>query len=391
MKLSRIGLPKLRAESDELLHLDALRFVAAIGVVVYHLAEIFALRPVTALGRLASSLNLFVDLFFTISGFVISWIYAGRISNAADYGRFMQKRIARIGPLHWLLLGAFVALAWISARLSHGAKPLSLDCFLPNLFFLHATGVCHALSFNYPSWSISAEMVMYALFPAYLVIARDWRRGAVVILAIAAALTIAIALTGSRPWWRWTYDFGVLRAIPAFLLGVVLYRIRAFLSRITAAPLLVWIALAAFFVASAMGAPKGAILLPLIYLIGGLGVAADLRGATSFVRRLGPAGQLTYSLYMWHGFLLAVITSATVQHLLGNPHGGRYRIFVSALMLTLLPVSYLSLFFFEQPARRWMGRLGAPPRASEARHGEHSGTAQPHAVQAPKRRSLPGG
>lgn len=362
-----LRLPRLRAESDELLHLDALRFVAAVGVVIYHLSEVFAVAPLTTVGRLTGSLNLFVDLFFIISGFVISWVYGDRIVTATDYGRFLQKRLARIGPLHWLLLAGFVALAWLSSAISRDARPLSLACFWPNVFFLHAMGVCSALSFNYPSWSISAEMLMYVLFPIYLAVTRDWRRGLFVVLASAIALTAWAAWAGFRPWWDWTYDFGALRAVPAFLFGVVLYRVRAALARLPAAGWLVWIALGAFFCAAAFGASKGVVLLPLIYLLGGVAVAADLQGSTAFVRRLGPSGQMTYSVYMWHAFLLAIITSSSVQNLLGNPQGPWFQIVVSGFMLLLIPISYISLFGFERPARRWLGGLARPSRSAASR------------------------
>lgn len=348
--------PKLRAESDELLHLDALRFIAALGVVFYHIWEVLKLEPVDALGRLVTSLNLFVDLFFVISGFVISWVYAGRIRTTGDYGRFMHKRVARLWPLHLLLIAGFIGLYFLSSALSDGAKPVSFECLGPHLLMLQGTGICSVPMFNFPSWSISAEMFMYALFPVYAVVARDWRVGLVAVLLVCLGLTLASP--GPRPWWEWTHDFGVLRAVPGFLLGMVLYGLRGRLAQIPASRQLVWVVLALFFVAAAAGLPKGGVLLPLIYILAAVGIAADMRGPTALVRALGPAGQLTYSIYMWHVFLLAVITSSTVLGLLGNPQGNSLLLAVTALMGLIFPVAYGSLFLIEKPARRWVSKLG---------------------------------
>ena len=355
-------LPRLRPESDELLHLDALRFIAAVGVVLYHIWEVLGLGPVDPASRAISSLNLFVDLFFVISGFVISWVYAGKIKTVQDYGRFLHKRVARLWPLHLLLLGGFIALGAVSEMMSGGSLAPRFDCFWPHVLLLHGMGVCAAPMFNYPSWSISAEMGMYALFPVYLLVARDWRAGLLAVLLATLALTALSPPT--RPWWEWTHDLGVLRAVPGFLLGVVFYWVRGTLARIPAARALVWVALALFLGAAALGLPKGPVLLPLVYVVGALGIAADLRGPTAFVRHLGPAGQLTYSVYMWHAFLLALITSSTVQGLIGNPVGNDLRTWVIGLMAVIFPISYVSLFWIEQPARRWINRLGSSRRGA---------------------------
>jgi peptidoglycan/LPS O-acetylase OafA/YrhL len=364
-------LPALLAESDELLHLDALRLIAAVGVIFVHLAEKFGEQGHGALGRLAGSLNLFVDLLFVISGFVISWVYGDRIRGRSDYARFMQRRVARLAPLHWLILEGFVALEVLSQLLS-GRGEQSFACFWPNVLFLHATGICSGPSFNYASWSISAEMVMYLLFPGFLLLVRDWRAGLFAAAALALALSAVSVWTGHRPWWEWTFDFGMFRAAPGFLFGMVLSQVRPRLRQVPFARILVWVALALFFAAAAAGLPKGAMLLPLIYLVGVLGFAADLQGPSRVARALGPGGQLTYSIYMWHAFLLALVTSSSVQALLGHPAGAAYRLWVSGLMLLIFPISYLSLFLFEQPARRWLGTRRRPgqkgfvPRPSAA-------------------------
>ncbi len=52
--------------------------------------------------------NLFVDLFFVVSGFVIACQYFGRVSDAASIGRFLWRRLARIYPLHLATLAFYL-------------------------------------------------------------------------------------------------------------------------------------------------------------------------------------------------------------------------------------------------------------------------------------------
>jgi peptidoglycan/LPS O-acetylase OafA/YrhL len=75
--------------------LEGLRLVASLGIIVYHFVP-YASGGLAAEDRLA----LFVDLFFVISGVVIAHAYTGRINSFGDYRDFLQKRVARLYPLH---------------------------------------------------------------------------------------------------------------------------------------------------------------------------------------------------------------------------------------------------------------------------------------------------
>ena len=88
---------KLRPASGEMLNLDFLRFIASAGIVAYHSIEYFLPRESReALAAHTKGMTLFVDLFFVISGFVIAYVYHGRISTFATYATFMQRRVGRL-------------------------------------------------------------------------------------------------------------------------------------------------------------------------------------------------------------------------------------------------------------------------------------------------------
>ncbi|MEJ1939030.1 acyltransferase family protein, partial [Nostoc sp. NIES-2111] len=95
-----------------MLRLDALRLIAALGVVVFHFNRYLDLDGRwDAVNHTVRAFNLFVDLFFVVSGYVISSVYATRITSLGAYGDFLLKRVARLGPLHWATLAFYVVLA----------------------------------------------------------------------------------------------------------------------------------------------------------------------------------------------------------------------------------------------------------------------------------------
>jgi hypothetical protein len=86
---------RLRAQSGEMLHLDLLRLVASVGIVVHHSIEF--LFPVVDRARLLDwtmGLALFVDLFFVISGYVISYVYCDRLGSIGGYLSSFSEGVA---------------------------------------------------------------------------------------------------------------------------------------------------------------------------------------------------------------------------------------------------------------------------------------------------------
>jgi peptidoglycan/LPS O-acetylase OafA/YrhL len=91
-------------------------------------------------------------------------------------------------------------------------------------------------------------------------------------------------------------------------------------------------------------------------------VGADAAGPTGTVaRRLAPWAQLSFSLYLLHPIALKMglnWVGVNVLHL----NGDGMRLWVLAWIVALFPIAYLSLVFFERPARDWISGLGQRPR-----------------------------
>jgi peptidoglycan/LPS O-acetylase OafA/YrhL len=352
----------LKLESDRMIYLDLLRIVSSYMIIVYHFQQQLDLGAgvAAALHARLDGFALAVDLFFFISGFVIASVYTGRIAGVADFRTFMAKRVARLAPLHWATFAVFALFGVLNA-LGHlpSNHPEIYDprCALPNALLLHAFGLCSSLTFNYVSWSISAEMGMYLLFPLLaVVVARRWL-ALPLALALIAVLTIVSERSGWS-WLEWTFDGGVVRALPTFLLGMIAFQHRALLARLPWAAGWLGLACAAFLAGCAIAWPKSW-LLPIVYAVALLGIAASEQPSSRWARRIAPLGQLTYSLYMLHPLVQAVVLTGIGATFL-KFSGTSMNLFVLLGAFLMLPIAWASLVLFERPARRWLTKaLGA--------------------------------
>jgi len=205
--------------------LDAFRFIAALGIVLHHCAIYADAMGWQSHVTMFDNFRLCVDFFFALSGFVLMHVHGSAITSGSDYLRFLQKRLARISPLHALMVIVFIMLALAVAgrpMATRIAPVLDPATALPNLMLLHSFGVTQTLSLDFPSWSISAEWFLYLLFPTLAAfVLRIGPRGAIF---AAIAFAMALALTRDafdlRDWTRSTFDFGMLRALPSFLAGI---------------------------------------------------------------------------------------------------------------------------------------------------------------------------
>lgn len=357
----RIWFPPLRAESDKLRNLDLLRLIAAYGVVLYHFNAYLPNLEMPIHPRWWF-LPLFVDLFFTISGFVICFIYFDRMSTWADYAIFMKRRFARLVPLHWLTLLVFAA---IGVAVYFGVSVKEPDrydwqCFLPNLFLIQSLHVCNRLTFNFPSWSISVEMLMYLVFPLFCMAAR---RSPWILLVAAVCIVAGLTMSdfsGHDPhkfWADYTYAGGFERGVPSFLIGMCLFVWRDKLTAIPKPELAMHVSLLAF-----MGLGMAGItpfyLLPLVYIIAAAAVSADLQGKISTLpARLAVGGQLTYAIYMLHPLAATVLLSFVGQRVIGL--GDSAMLAWCVIVALLLPLgAYVSFMWFETPMRRWISGWG---------------------------------
>lgn len=338
-------------------HLDGLRIIAAGAVVVLHYSDYFKDQSV---GRFmidhTRHLGLFVDLFFVVSGFVIARQYFGRVGAAASIGRFIWRRLARIYPLHLATLAFYVMLALAlhsgMARTDNPARYPFSD--LPaQLLLLHAFDG-ERLTFNFPSWSLSAEMFCYLLFPIVAMIAA--RRKALIIALVALpalANSLWAEAAGTTPWADWLNQGGAFRALPGFNLGVACYLFRGEIARWPIVPGLLMTSLAAFIVLGSHLSAMAALIA--VYLIALLAIQPDCAGRSTLFSKLGLDrwSSLTYSCYMLH-IPVATIVITFGSRLLSFASSDAKLILAPLAVAVLAVASVLSLRYFETPLRRYL-------------------------------------
>lgn len=348
----------VRAQSEEMLHLDLARLIASIGIVAHHSIEFFV--PVTdrtALTEKTMGLALFVDLFFAISGFVIAYVYHERALSGAGYLKFLQRRLGRLVPLHWLTL--FISmLVWLAFLLLGygGNHPPSFQpaCIIETAVLVHSFVGCDGYIFNGVSWSISTEMVMYVVaFPVIAIVATRYRWAPIV--GLIGGLCFLVWKEGPAVWW-WVDVNPLLRAIPSFCFGAALFYNGSWVSRLPAPALIFTVSMTALVITMATGAPH-LIELFLAYTVVAAAVAADYAvKPASIVKKLAPFGQLTYSIYMWHGLFILVVMNAIGDKLL---HARPIAMIPLAAVCwgAIALASYVSFSYIENPARRWVDGL----------------------------------
>lgn len=345
----------MQEAKDDTRHLDALRIIAAGAVVVLHYSDYVRDH---AFGRFMVEhtlhFNLFVDLFFVVSGFVIAGQYLDKVDDPASIARFVWRRLARIYPLHLATLGFYLIVAALLhagvVRVDNPARyPLS---DLPaQLLLLHAFNG-ERLTFNFPSWSLSAEMFCYLLFPLIAALAAWRRKMAVALVAIPAiANTLYASATGSEPWAAWINSGGAFRALPGFTLGMACYLFRHRIARWPVVPGTLTVALAAFILLG-WRLPEMAVLVA-VYAIAVLAIQCDRCSRASLLTRLHlyRGAPFTYSCYMLHIPVATVVLTVGGRLLPSSLPGGKLMLLPLAV-LVLAVASVLSYHRFEAPLRR---------------------------------------
>ena len=166
--------------------LTSLRIGAAIWVLVYHFRDHLGL-DLDRLGLVAKG-YLGVDLFFILSGFILSHVYLSRVEEKRfNYGSFLWARLSRIYPVHLVTLAATMAIWLVAMKMGARFDPVAFDPkVLPqHLLLIHAWGTTPSVQWNFPSWSISAEWFAYLIFPV----------AAVLVLALRRVAWLAVALS----------------------------------------------------------------------------------------------------------------------------------------------------------------------------------------------------
>ena len=149
--------------------LTGLRFLAAMGVVFYHFSLPILKGRSAILLNLAGAGYIAVDLFYLLSGFILTYSYLSPEGTLLGSRRnFYISRFARIYPAYFL---AFVLAApsdiATSLHVNHLATAIAKLAVsaVSVLTLQQAWTPWTAWDWNFPAWSVSVEVFFYLLFP----------------------------------------------------------------------------------------------------------------------------------------------------------------------------------------------------------------------------------
>ena len=204
------------ATSRRVGELDALRGLAAFGVMVFHYTTQYG-REIGHIPRLGLGFpagNYGVNLFFLISGYVI-FMTLERTRSAAD---FVVSRFSRLYPAYW---AAMLVTSWFVYTIGLPQQRISgADWWLDLTMLQQILGGEH-LDGSY--WTLQVELFFYLNMLALFML--GWLRKIRIVLACWLALSAmqAIAQLEHMHFSYTLREMLILRHIPFFALGILFY------------------------------------------------------------------------------------------------------------------------------------------------------------------------
>ncbi|MBO9622162.1 MAG: acyltransferase [Sphingomonas sp.] len=347
--------------SDSVRQLAGLRGLAALAVVLHH-ATVTVSHGARGLPG-----QIFVDLFFVLSGYVMCLAYMRAADRPIRWHAFAAARFARLYPLH-LFTAATAALVTVLLPPSGEAAPVWLDApqlvkelTLTMAFPWHG----QAGAVNAPAWSISVEWWTYFLvFPVLSVVLPRVRRWLLPLLFLGGpALLVAIALSSKGLWIVGGIAFA--RAATGFAAGVAVCLFARGTKRRPSALFTDLLCAAVFgliYLWSIAVGNDAWFLAPAFPLL--IWALAEGEPASLWQRALasGPVvflGAISYSIYLDHPIIVMLLAHA-------DPFGvvrSDVPMCLTTVVLTL-PVAALTWRWIECPAQRTL--RGAATRSTPA-------------------------
>src|SRR4051794_6106098 len=285
---------------NDLLGIQALRAVAALLVVAYHAVEHWtAHRPGYGPGQYWPNGSAGVDVFFVISGLVMTISVRRNAGRSRPTWTFAQDRIIRIVPLYWfvttLKITAVVALPSLVANVN--LDPLYVAGSYALLPLYEGNRLIEPVL---PvGWTLTYEMFFYILVAASLLLRTPLTRICAPVLMVVAIYAITTSSQGFANTIVLEFLFGIA-------IGNAIPRLQAL------APIL-GLSLGAFaFVALLIMPPIDTLARPLTWGVPAAVIVAAAVSTEMTLRRLMPrwlltAGNASYATYLTHGFVVPAV------------------------------------------------------------------------------------
>ncbi|KQZ78512.1 acyltransferase family protein [Pseudomonas sp. Root562] len=348
----RLSHPKYRPD------IDGLRAIAVLSVVAFH-----------AFPSLIQGGFVGVDVFFVISGFLISSIIFGSLErNSFSFYEFYSRRVSRIFPALLLVLAGTWALGWFillaDEYMQLGKHIAGGSAFISNYVLRAEAGYFDNSADTKPLlhlWSLGIEEQFYLLWPLMLWAAYKLRINALALIITVGGASFALNVMGVvtdpvatfySPQTRfWELLIGSLLAYVSMYKNQIFYRWRSIdgpvIRNTQSASGLVCLVIAFSLTTKSNQFPGWWALLPSIgaALIIAAGPYAWFNKAVLSSRLLVWIGLISFPLYLWHWPLLSFI------HIMEGGEASTITLVVTVFIAIAL--AWLTYVFIERPLRQF--------------------------------------
>jgi peptidoglycan/LPS O-acetylase OafA/YrhL len=373
--------------------LDGVRGIAILTVLLGHLTDYGGMQPAVLADRLYHRVALLgglgVDLFFVLSGFLITGILLAAKGQPDYFRNFYARRLLRIFPVYY----GFLILVFVVAPALGGAGP-ALQATLPDQVWYWSYLANFRIAFHgWPEfggvghfWSLAVEEQFYFVWP--LIVAFTPRRTFIALCGVLIACGPLVRVTmwlGGLPPMANVLTIARADALALGALLAVLVRAPGGVQRLTlwlrpiaaaaAVALAVMLIWAGGWNTSLPVIPIGGRSLTIIASAGLIAVAIGAHPA-GWVHRVLTSrllvfyGAISYGLYVVHPPLLLWLRNSGLSVNVLPRWGGSQLpgqlVVIAVGTLISTAIAYLSFRYFELPFIRLKARFTSPPPAPSA-------------------------
>lgn len=351
----------LPSKQSNLCNIDLLRGLATIAILIWHYQHFYypkagmqlagwspEQQPMfTSLEWLYLKGEWAVRFFWILSGFIFFHVYAQR--RGISVREFFVNRFSRLYPLHFITLCLVSMLQLFSMTMFNHFQIYPENNpyhFFLNLIFASHWGLQSGFSFNAPIWSVSVEVLAYAIFLCYL-------------KGVGASLLSSAA-------WLWCSLFflefnhgAIAECIGFFSLGgcvhelgeVVRKRLGTVGNAACAAVLLLAVSVFLISGKNLSDARVHWLLFPTL-----IWFASALDGINVSAGRVGVVfGHLTYASYLIH-IPVQIIIIITLDGMIGSRSAVDSPLFLFGFVGSVLVLAWLTYIYVERPAQSYFRR-----------------------------------
>ncbi len=332
---------------SRLQHLDALRGIAIIAVIITHACA--AMGPIT--GAWGVDFANGVQLFYMLSAYTLFFIYnSGHRVEKHKTRDFYLRRFFRIAPLFYLLLAVY-AIGYATFQPEHSPSAFHL---ISAALFINGAFPAYLNSIIGVEWSIAIEMTFYLVAPLlFRWVTSAERAFALVVISLVVAEYTNIWLSRHPEFYSAEPAFPIFwfpAQIPAFAIGIFAYFISQ--TRLSRRSALLLLAASCTWVAMVYGGGNVRFIphRELMSLgFGGVLIALSSFAFRPFVNRLTMhLGKISFSLYLLHGFFMTRLNQFIVQPLEVSPWVGAAILLFGTIVIAV-PIANLTYRFIELP------------------------------------------